>query len=309
MQQEKRTYEKLALSYEQQADRLLDRGLCADRSELLHRLQQVSYYRLSGYMHPYRERNEENEVLDRFRDGTTLEDVWARYCFDRRLRVLMLDAIERIEVAIRTKLVYAHAHEHGPFGYTHHESIPKLNQGDYLNWRLSLQEETSRSKESFKKHFFDKYDHKALPIWMLAELMSMGSTLTLFKGVEPSLKQKTAADYGLVDAVLWNWLTCLNAARNICAHHSRFWNITLGYKPLFPKPKKYPEWHGKNKLPNDRSGSLIFICRYLLDKISPSSQWHRRVENLFQEYPSIPPEALGLPENWQTHPIWNPPAT
>lgn len=299
-------YEKPALSFQDQADRLLERGLEAENSELLRRLEQVSYYRLSGYLHPYRARNEDDEVLDHFRAGTTLEEVWKRYCFDRRLRVLMLDAIERIEVAVRTKLVYAHAHEHGPFGYTHHESIPKLNLDDYLCWRTSLQKETRRSKEKFKEHFFDKYDHKVLPVWMLAELMSMGSTLTLFRGIEPGIKQSIAADYGLVDTVLWNWLTCLNGARNICAHHSRFWNITLGYKPIYPSPKKYPEWHGEKKLRNDRCGSLIFICRHLLAKISPSSQWHSRVETLFHEYPSISSEALGLPENWQTLPIWNP---
>lgn len=300
-------YPKPALSYEEQADRLLERGLDADRDELLHRLKQVSYYRLSGYLHPFRQRDAEHNTLDVFVENTTLSSVWDRYCFDRRLRVLMLDAIERIEVAIRTKLVYLHAHQHGPFGYTQHENLPKLKMEDYLKWRTSLQEETQRSKEQFKKHFFDKYGehHKTLPIWMLAELMSMGSTLTLFKGVEPSLKQQIASDYEMVDLVLWNWLTCLNAARNICAHHCRFWNITLGYKPIYPKPKKYPQWHGENKLPNDKPGSLIFICRHLLAQISPSSQWHQRIEALMDEYPEIPLTAMGLPENWKNHPIWS----
>ena len=105
-------YTKPALTYGQQAAQLISRGLLCDREELLRRLRSVSYYRLSGYWYPFR------RLDDTFLEGTTLESVWRRYRFDRRLRLVVLDAIERVEICIRTELVYLLAHTQGPFGFS-----------------------------------------------------------------------------------------------------------------------------------------------------------------------------------------------
>lgn len=293
-------YTKQALSFEAQADRLLERGLIADRDELVRRLSTVSYYRLSGYLFPFRK-----EGTEQFQEHTCFEDVWGRYCFDRRLRVLMLDAIERIEVSIRTKTVYYFSHIHGPFGYCNAAAFPKMKNRDYLQWRLSLQEETDRSKERFRKHFFEKYTtHVDLPIWMLAELMSMGSLVTMIEGMEPTIKRQVADDFGLPDELFRSWVRSLYAARNVCAHHSRFWNRVHGYPPMLPNPKTFPYWHGEFKLRNDRTGILIMMCWDFLRKITPTSCWRERVEMLFAEYPNIPTQSLGLPEDWPQHPLW-----
>ena len=293
-------YEKEALTFEEQADRLLERGLTAGKADLIRRLEAVSYYRLSGYLYPFRQ-----PKTEAFKNGTNLETVWDRYCFDRRLRVLVLDAIERIEVSLRTKVVYHFAHAHGPFGYLHESKLPKLSVTEYLEWRTGLLEETQRSKESFKKHFLKKYTaHQNLPLWMAAELMTMGSLLTFFRGVEPEIKRKVAGEYGFPDELMVSWLRSLNGARNICAHHSRFWNRILGYEALLPNKNKFPHWHGEYKLTQNRSGIIIMICRHMLQLISPTSQWHTRMEVLFDEYPEIPVTEMGLPENWKQHPVW-----
>ena len=80
-------YAKGALTLEQQADQLIARGLVAGRNELIGRLKVVNYYRLSGYLYPFRQPDET------LRPGTTLDMVWRRYNFDRRLRIILLDAI------------------------------------------------------------------------------------------------------------------------------------------------------------------------------------------------------------------------
>lgn len=297
-------YCKEPLSLEAQADRLLGRGLVADRALLIQRLRAVNYYRLSGYLHPFR-----LPESDHYRDGTTLTDVWNRYCFDRRLRVLMLDVIERIEVAVRTRLVFHFAHSHGPFGYLDARHLPKLKIEDYLEWRTALLVETNRSKETFREHFFKRYGdhHQELPLWMLAELMSMGSLLTFCKGVAPEFKQKVATDFGLVDEILLSWLRSLNGVRNGCAHHARLWNRVLGYTPILPN--KSPLWTGENKPHNQRCGVILLICRHLLALIDPGSRWPARVEALFDEYPGIPLADMGLPNNWRQHPVWHQPRT
>jgi abortive infection bacteriophage resistance protein len=294
-------YEKKPTTFEEQADKLLSRGLVADREELLQRLNAVSYYRLSGYLYPFRKPDSEQ-----YREGTTLTLIWGRYCFDRRLRVLVLDAIERIEVSARTKLVHHFSHAHGPFGYLDDQNLPNLKIDEYLEWRTSLVEETHRSKETFAKHFFTTYGdcHKELPVWMLAEVMSMGSTLTFFKGVDQNIQRKIAAEYGLADELFLSWFRSLNAARNICAHHSRFWNRELGYAPFLPSKNKFPAWHGESKLKNNRTGIILMICRHMLALITPTTRWRSRVEELFAEYPDIPVQDMGLPHDWKAHRVW-----
>lgn len=140
---------------------------------------------------------------------------------------------------------------------------------------------------------------------MMCELMTMGSLLTFYKGVSPDIKSKVANAFGdLPNELFLSWLRSLNAVRNICAHHARLWNRTLGYPPLRPNKNKYPEWHGSHLLKNDKCGIIIMIVRFLLQIISHSSQWHRRVENLFIEYPKIPVLEMGLPLEWTQHPLW-----
>lgn len=299
-------YGKEALTFEEQARRLMDRGLLADGDELIQRLASVNYYRLTGYLYPFRRVDD-----DRYVEGTTLETVWDRYCFDRRLRVLVLDAVERVEVAIRTQLIYRFAHAYGPFGHCSEDNLPRLSISEYIEWRENLLTETGRSKEAFKEHFFKKYgdSHRNLPIWMVSELMSMGSLLTLFRGAEGWIQKDVAAHFQMADELLLSWLRSLYAARNICAHHSRLWNRVLGYAPSLPQKNKYPQWHdkdmaGKNLFPNNRCGILLMVCRHFLDRISPSSRWKSRVETLFAEYPGIPLSDMGLPADWKRHPLW-----
>lgn len=114
-------YTKPALSFDQQADLLLHRGFQADRAKLIETLSRVSYYRLSAYWHPLKRAD------NTFVPGTTLEKVWRRYTFDRQLRLLVMDGIERLEIAVlRTQMVEQHTRRYGPFGYRNAKNFRPL---------------------------------------------------------------------------------------------------------------------------------------------------------------------------------------
>lgn len=70
----------------------------------------LRYYRLSAYMLPYKQ-SENGIILDTFRDGITWEMIYNLYVFDRKLRILVFDAIERLEIAIRTQIIYQLSHK------------------------------------------------------------------------------------------------------------------------------------------------------------------------------------------------------
>lgn len=88
-------------SIPEQLQLLRDRGLIID-DDAEHYLRHLNYYRLAGYWLPF----EQNHSTHSFRTNTHFDDVLNLYLFDRELRLLLLDAIERLEVSIRTHWAY-----------------------------------------------------------------------------------------------------------------------------------------------------------------------------------------------------------
>ena len=293
-------YTKPPLTYEKQADLLLDRGLIAERNKLIARLKEVNYYRITGYLYPFRQAD------DTFAAGTSFDTVWELYTFDRQLRLLVMDAIERIEVSVRSKLVYHFVHQYGPFGYCDKANLSGLSEEKYAHWISDLHGETQRSREKFIEHFNEAYAdcHDMPPLWMTAEVMSFGKVLSFYKGVEPLIRQRAAEDYGVSDMLLESWLMTLNIVRNICAHHGRLWNKELRIKPKFPSRNKHPQWYTEPRLSNNRMCAVFMVLRFMVRRIALQSEWHLRVESLLEKHPNVRRAPMGLFEGWTEHPVW-----
>ncbi len=294
-------YAKPALSFEQQADQLLNRGFQADRARLIETLSRVSYYRLSAYWHPFKRPDES------FAPGTTLEKVWRRYTFDRQLRLLVMDAIERVEVAVlRTLMVEHHARKYGPFGYRDARNFrPEFAGLDHQRMVDEIDQATSRSREPFVDQFRAKYTSEpGLPLWMAAEVASFGTLFTFYRYLHLPEQKQLSGQIGLPANVLQNWLFCLNYIRNLCAHHSRLWNRELGIRPLVPDRKNLPEWHVPMTPDNRRTFAVLTLLKWLLLRIAPQSQWANRLRELLKNYPDIPLNLAGFPSTWDTSPIW-----
>lgn len=310
MEESPMLYDKPWISLEDQADKLISRGLIANKNDLVAKLHSVNYYRLTGYLYPFREGG-----TDKFIAGTKFEKIWCQYRFDRRLRIIILDAIERIEISIRTQVIYLFTQKYGPFGYTEKKNLPNLTDTQFQSLKKTIVSETSRcrdlkskTQEDFVIHFFDKYGdkHAALPMWMLGEIFSFGTMHTLFNGTDDDIKKSIAAYYNIPDVVLKSWVSCLHSIRNLCAHHSRLCNRIIGYKPLLPSnATKYPEWHKPIKINNSRIFVVIMICRHLMDVIIPNSKWSIRFEDLIREFPEINLFHYGFPADWMNSPVWD----
>lgn len=300
-------YDKQPLLFDEQADLLLRRGMAGDRDIMIRRLRQVSYYRLSGYAFPFRvpaaTRTDQRDT--QFAPGTTFQAVWNRYAFDRRLRLLLLDAIERIEIAVRSLLATHHAMRFGTFGYADSPtSLPELRQADRPKFTEKLRDEQARSKDVFAGHFRAKYGdlHPYLPIWMAAEVLSMGTLLTLYRSCGRDVRQAVADEFGVHEVVFASWLLTLNTIRNACAHHGRVWNREFGTKPKIPR--RQPEWHSPVEIRGDRVFAVLTICKWCLDRIAPQSRWPCRLYALLAEFSEVPTLSMGFPPTWESSAIW-----
>lgn len=293
-------YTKLPLTFAAQLDLLCERGLqVADRDRALRWLAHISYYRLSAYFLPFKEG-------EAFRPGTTFNDIAGLYIFDRKLRLVMLDAIERIEVAIRTTVTYEIAHTYGVFGHTHSEHFS--SQFDHMRFMDDLAKEKDRAEkgratETFVTHFQAKYpDEPYLPIWMATELLSFGATSKLYSSLQPkAIRQRIAAPYKVDAKILTSWLHTLAYIRNVCAHQKRLWNRELAIAPRLPS--RCREW--PHQVPDEkRLYAVLIIVRHMLAVASPHTHWHHRLFDLLDQHPTIPTQAMGFPPQWKDLVAW-----
>jgi abortive infection bacteriophage resistance protein len=293
-------YTKEPLTFHKQVDLLIDRGLMvADRELLLVHLNNVNYYRLSAYWYPFRSPDET------LRPGTTFEMIWRRYTFDRQLRLLVMDAIERVEIAVRTQLTNIFTLKYGAFGHLKKDNLPNIIPERWNELVHKIRDEAGHSQERFVEHFRQKYEKETdLPLWMAVELMTFGMLFTLFRGTESEIKRNVATVYGISAEVLTSWLHCLNQIRNICAHHGRLWNRVLGIRPAIPRRNKHPEWHAPVEVGNERLFAVLTLLRYLLAYVAPTSRWPERVKGLLADYADIPLKPMGFPGDWCDCPIW-----
>ncbi len=300
-------YQKIPLSFEAQADLLLGRGLDGDRGTLISRLRAVNYYRLSAYWYTFRDVHAGG---DRLLPGTALDTVWRRYVFDRHLRLQVMDAIERIEVALRTEIVNRFTLTHGAFGHLDRANLPGLTAEDHRFLLERVRSEQSKSREDFVRHYQAKYTSETeLPLWMAVELMTFGTMYTLFRGLPSRTKKDVARTYGLHAPVLASWLRTLNHVRNACAHHSRLWNREFDATPLIPEVKHDPDWHTPVQIGSDRMFGVLTVLYYLLKQVAPQSAWKERYKQLLADYPDVPIRFMGFPDNWEASPIWGGGAT
>jgi len=107
-------FNKPPLTYSQQLQQLKDRGLAIENEDkALHLLTSISYYRLSGYWYPLLQ-DKQHHI---FKKESSFETAFKLYCFDRKLRKLILSELEKIEVAVRAKMIYELSLKHGPFWF------------------------------------------------------------------------------------------------------------------------------------------------------------------------------------------------
>ena len=222
-----KTYKKPALTYTEQLEKLKSRKLIIENEQkAIHLLENLSYYRLSGYLYPMlKEPKSEHE----FKEKSTFENAFKLYCFDRELKQLISSEIEKIEVSFRAKLTYTLSHKYDAFWYTYERLFKSsdIHKISLANTQSMLNESTEDFVIKFKQNYLNTY----LPSWMALEVVTFTHLSKLFSNLrDSSAKSEISNYYGITTPILENWLLILTYTRNICAHHSRFWNRNLSYK-------------------------------------------------------------------------------
>jgi len=325
-------YDKPWKSYEDQLNQLIQRGLIVtNRAKALHYLDRIGYYRLSGYWFPFRERSEvccplaatdgkkykrgstDRIALDDFKPGASFQNAVDLYVFDKKLRLLVMDALERIEIGLRVDISHSLGKK-DPFAYLNPDALydgfaKKLDENtgltEHHQWLTKHANLIARSKEEFIRHNKVKYG-LPLPIWVVCEIWDFGTLSTLFAGMTEADQDAIANKYGLSNGrTLASWLRSLNYLRNVSAHHSRLWNRNIADQPKLPKVGEV-SWIEAFRDDNHRLARpflLLCIAKHLLGIINPSSTWGQRLKSLLLEFPDLQHlnlnlAGLGVVDGW-----------
>ncbi len=297
----------------------------ADPAKAAAYLERIGYYRLSGYWYPLRQSRTvpaqggraATQVLDTFRPGASFAQAIDLYVFDKRLRLLFLDAVERIEVALRVDIAlllgardpWAHRNPfllHGNFAQRTNRRTGRI---DYQDWLARLDQAAARSKEEFVQHFTSRYSGP-LPIWIAVELWDFGMLSIFLAGMTVADRGTLAAKYGVQrPELLVGWMRAINGIRNVCAHHGRLWNRSPVDQP---KPPRVGEIAFLDHLAGDayaqtRLYGVAAPMQYLLRFINPTTSWPGRLRQHFDGFPTAPGVAVGqtgFPTGWGNLPLW-----
>ncbi|MGZ3159836.1 MAG: Abi family protein [Burkholderiaceae bacterium] len=293
-----RPFTKPATTYTQQVERLQQRGMTIDDVDSARfYLQHLNYYRLCAYWLPF----ETDHASHQFKPGTHFNDVLNLYIFDRELRLLILDAIERIEVSIRGQWAYQLALRHG----AHAHLDAGLFDGKYWQGNLDkLAKEVQRSDEAFIKHHLIEYAESLPPVWAVCEVMSLGLLSRWYNSLKPAATRRAIATvYGIDEKVLQSWLHHLSLVRNVCAHHSRLWNREFTITPNIPKTK--PTHLAAEFIPGSRKlYNTLVILAYCMDVVAGQHHWRPRLKQLISKHRVLTRE-MDFPEDWLQRGIWH----
>lgn len=334
-------FNKPAISVTDQISLLQSRGLNIQQPERAEKyLEVISFFRLSAYMRPFQKNEEQQEVEHQFKDGVEFKQIVDLYAFDRELRLLIMDAVERVEVAIRATLNNVMGIKYqtevecsGSHWYLNENLFKRTYQHKRLlkevedkqakefndlqrdikkiessstNVEIKRQRIERRVRESYPRFYHHTYETpRLMPGWAMAEELTFGSISHLYRGLAKDIDRKEIAKrFELPQEVFESWLHTLNFIRNCCAHHSRLWNRELAIQPKIPRGNI---WQLPNRLepsqvqPRRRIYMILLMLAYLMKQVSPDSQWHNKVKALILLHPEIPLFPMGFPDNWQEH--------
>jgi abortive infection bacteriophage resistance protein len=324
---EKNGYDRPWKAFGEQLELLKSRGMVVrneDRATAW--LQRTGYYRLSAYWYPFRvfrlEQNAETGAIrsirtDDFMPDTAFSDAIDLYLFDRKLRALLIDALERIEVSLRVEVAYrlgkidtfAHLHERNFHPKFRDRRDPRSGTTAFALWQQKYQGLVQRSKEDFVKHYREKHGPD-MPIWVAIEVWDFGAVSQLLSMMKVPDQQAIATRYGLADwKVFASWVRALSYLRNLVAHHSRVWNRNMVSEPKMPAAGKRAwctQFAGKRDL-LAKPFVYLAIVRYMVESICPHSHWHHRLAEHLLRFPEqisqrkLSIAAMGAPDGWE---VW-----
>ena len=296
----KKPFDKQASTPEQLLEKLRGQGLVVpaeEEAQALAYLRYVGGYRLKGYWFHL-----VDPQTKRFPAGWTFARIAERCEFDRKLRAATIEAVDRLEVAVRSVMGHYLSLKHSPHWFLNTAIFKPTRDSGIGQLIRKIEDEVRRAdRKRFVKHYFTHHDEPYLPpSWSISECVSFGlwsRTYAILR--DPNDKKAICKRFGVDQSeVFQSWIHTLTVVRNIAAHHGQLLRVQLGVSPA-----------------NYRAAGIHFsdqksffaaatVIHYLLGRTGLPHRWEEDLVQIFARYPNVDIADLGFPVNWQSLPGW-----
>ncbi len=296
-------YKKPALVIDEQIQLLKERGIKINSEEdLANWLKNVSYFRCKNYFKNFRD-----TTTRRFISLTSFEDVKNLYLFDKKLRLLIFDALEIVETSLKTIVSNTMSTELGVGWLSNkdcfvekfdHDSLMVDINKDYSNPLPDFETSISAHRKAYN-------GQELPPSWMIMEMITMGNISKIFESLGIRKCIDTICNhYQLPVNILISWFRCFTNLRNRCAHHSRIIYRNINMCPILPSRQKHKFLIEAEYIDNNTLYCALCCIQKILINIKIDSNFKKELKLLFDNNPSINLEKNGFTENWITEEIW-----
>lgn len=305
----KRPYTKVPLTIDDQVVHLRGKGMIwTDEADVKRWLRTVGYYRLGAYWYWYQDLSAHTSGHPRpFKPNTTFEKVVADYVFDRELRLLVAEAIDRVEIELRARWSHLMAVQYGPHAHLDVSAFDRRFDHGRQVQKARVEFDRALKKELFARHYAETYGPPDLPpIWVATELMEFGSLNHWVRFTkDEQLVKKIALDMGLpTNGVLLNVLPLINEIRNACFHHHRLWNRRFVWK--IKRIARFDhDLNSRGQHLDDHLFNGLVVLARMVEAQSPSTTWPSRLYRFLKERRTgFELGVMGFPNGWEGKPLW-----
>ena len=287
-----------------------DKGLIVndvDKTATL--LFRENYFFINGYRHLFRKSNSDKSFIK----GTTFEELYAVFQFDRNFRNILFKNLLIIENNLKSIISYKLSKKYGVREKDYlkasnfSQDIKKTRQvNDVIN-KIKRQIKLNGRQHSATLHYLSNYGY--VPLWILVKLLSFGMINELYSILKPEDKVSIAEYYKLDVETLGIYIGLLANYRNLCAHEDIVYDHRTQkqlpdtkYHSLLNIPTMNDEYiYGKNDI-----FSVVIMLKSMLTQ-DEFADFCREVSyelSLLDGRISTIPQSkildrMGFPENWE----------
>jgi abortive infection bacteriophage resistance protein len=219
-------------------------------------LQRIGYYNLiNGYSSLFYE----DGKVDSYLPGTTIDEIYALYIFDRKIRAIVLENILPFEENIKALIAYhfpkAHP-ESNYLTYTNFDNAKKDASKNVTSLIAGVQKQIAdRSSDPSIEHYLRKYGY--VPLWVLTNILSLGTISKFYSLMQQKERQDIAKTFRLQDKELESVLMYVSSVRNFCAHGNRLYCYRTN------RPLSDSALHDVLQIPRNEKGEYAYGKRDL----------------------------------------------
>ena len=193
-------------------------------------LESENYYNvINGYKEPFLEKKATSDTSEVYKAGTTFEEVYALYTFDRELKIIFLKALLKVENSFKTVIAHTFSSKYGHNNYLkvdNFDNADKKSIFSAIKLIGDIQQEIARQMSKHHPaitHYMT--NHGYIPLWVLVNVLTFGKIANFYRNMKEEDKIIVAKHFSLQPRELAKFMKMLTLARNICAHNERFYRI------------------------------------------------------------------------------------